>query len=92
MYVTNEKGERIICPHPIEFRTVREVLGEGASDTLVKQRTGHLQKWLCLECLRTCSLDLDRDSHKCSHCDSAKGKSVKDMVDQPCPKCSAGTI
>ncbi len=92
MYVINDRGERILCLHPGEFYTVLKVLGEDASDSLIKQRTGHLQKWLCLECLQTCSLDLNRDPHKCSHCASANGKFVNGMIDQPCPKCSAGTI
>jgi len=92
MYATNAEGERIICPHPGEIYTVRSVIGDNASEDEYRERTGHLQKWLCLSCLQTSSLDFERDPHICSHCGSASGESVKELIDKPCPGCKVGTI
>jgi hypothetical protein len=92
VYVTDEKGERIICPHPIEFDTVLRVLGKNATKELIDERTGELQHWLCLSCLSVCELDLKRDRHECGSCRSTEGKSVMNMIGETCPKCGKGKI
>lgn len=93
MYVTDDGGKRIVCPHPLEFRTVRKVLGEHAGDErLLEERTGFLQMWVCLDCLSRHRLDLERDEHKCDQCGSMRGSSAIEMIDKICPKCKQGKI
>jgi hypothetical protein len=91
-YVTNDQGERVICPHPIESFIIDGILGKHPSRYLMKQRTGMLRRWLCLSCLATCRLDFDRDDHRCAHCGSPDGKPVVDMLGKPCRTCRTGII
>ena len=38
MYVTDQTGKRIVCPHPCEFATVSQVLGANAPRELTSTR------------------------------------------------------
>lgn len=93
VYVTDDRGERIICPHPNEFSIIEEVLGARArSERTHKDRVGFLQVWVCLDCLSKSRLDLDKEEHRCGQCGSLRGKSDKELIDNTCPKCTKGTI
>jgi len=105
MYVVNDQGERIVCPHPCEDLTVREVLGPNASRQLTRQRTGFNSYCVCLDCLHQCELDLGnegclffffvrqpRDLWSCPHCRSRKIRTVDELTGEPCPECQVGTI
>ncbi len=92
MYVTDEAGKRVVCPHPCEYAVVSEVLGADAPPELVEQRTGFNSDGVCLDCLAQFSIDLDRDARACQKCKSARIATVQELVGKPCPKCKAGTI
>ena len=61
MYVVDEKGNRVRCPHPGEDRTVLDVLGKDASEEEIRTRTGFNSFCLCLNCLTQLELDIGRD-------------------------------
>lgn len=42
MYVTDQTGKRMVCPHPCEFTTVWQGIGDGAKYQVKKGRTGPL--------------------------------------------------
>jgi DNA-directed RNA polymerase subunit RPC12/RpoP len=92
MYVTDQTGKRIVCPHPCEFATVYQVLGANAPRELIQQRTGFNSDCLCLDCLKEFNIDLKRDARACPHCNSNRIGSLQELVDGPCPKCKEGTI
>jgi DNA-directed RNA polymerase subunit RPC12/RpoP len=92
MYVTDEAGARIVCPHPAEHVTVTKVLGEGAPGKLIRERTGFSSHCVCLDCLHQFDLDLERDERGCPQCGSAVVKSLREMIGKPCPKCKRGTV
>ncbi|NLB70306.1 MAG: hypothetical protein GX804_11625 [Lentisphaerae bacterium] len=92
MYVIDDDGKRIVCPHPREFATVAEVLGDDAPPELVELRTGFNSYCLCLECLKKVELDLDRDLRECPKCTSNNITSLSELVGHSCPKCKEGTI
>ena len=91
-YVTDENGQKIICPHPGDFFQIYEVLGESASGELVDQRTGFNSDCLCLDCLAKFQIDLKREQRICPKCRSNHVNSVKELVGEPCPKCKDGTV
>ena len=92
MYVADDAGDRIICPHPSEFDTVEKVLGPNPAAELVQQRTGFLQAWFCQACRKVSRLDLQRDPRRCTHCGSEKGTPVNELIGKICPQCQAGSI
>jgi hypothetical protein len=94
MYVTDQTGKRIKCPHPHEFWTVAEVLRAEATRTeeLIEQRTGFNSYCLCLDCLANLEIDLERDARVCPSCKSTHIASLREMVGGTCPKCKEGTI
>ncbi len=57
-YVEDDKGNRIVCPHPAEASTVEKVLGKKPSPELVQERTGFNSYCVCLDCLHQFKADL----------------------------------
>jgi len=108
MYVEDDKKNRIVCPHPEEYRTVVKVLGENAPENLIKARTGFNSYCLCLDCLHQFEADLGdeqanpwrksygamrpKDERKCPQCRSTNIKTVFELIGTPCPKCKDGVI
>jgi len=92
MYVEDDDGRRIICPHPGERSTVAEALGKDAPRELVEARTGFNSHCVCLDCLGQFKLDIKKDDRRCPHCNSRKVKTVRELVGEPCPKCKEGVI
>jgi len=62
MYVIDEKGNRVRCPHPKEHSIVFEVLGKEATEEEIKNRIGFNSFCLCLDCLTQLELDIGRDN------------------------------
>lgn len=92
MYVTDNAGKRIACPHPNEFRVIYSVLGKNISDEVRKQRTGIKRGYLCMDCLSIIELDRDRDKIVCSKCNSSRLAAEDDLIGNACPICKEGTI
>ena len=92
MYVIDRRGLRIPCPHPGEYDKVYKVLGKKASDELIRERTGFNSDCVCLECLGQFFLDIKRDERKCPYCESTRIRTIRQLVDQICPKCKNGHI
>lgn len=96
MYVEDDDGKRIVCPHPGEARTVERVLGKNASKDLRKKRTGFSSYCICLDCLHQFEADLrDEKLNEWrfgygfpSFKDAFRGTpGMKD--ERKCPKCSS---
>jgi hypothetical protein len=92
MYVTDDAGKRIICPHPGEMYTVYSVIGQDASHEQYMERTGFNSDCFCMDCLSQFRLDLDRDERTCNKCGSINVVSTKESVGKPCPQCKKGVI
>lgn len=58
MYVEDDEGNRITCPHPDEIGTVLSVLGRDAPSELIRERTGSNSYCLCLDCLKKFEADV----------------------------------
>ena len=92
MYVKNSCGEKIVCPHPAEMCVVYEVLGEDASDELVREMTVHNSYCICLSCLSQFEMDVDKETRNCPICDSSQIRTVLELENDVCPKCNIGAI
>jgi hypothetical protein len=68
MYVLKQNGDMTRCIHPGERWTIDSVLGEDASDELIRQRTGFDSDCVCLDCLSQFRLDLKREARICRDC------------------------
>lgn len=96
MYVIDDSRNKIPCPHPGEAYTVYDVLGNEASDELIKERTGFNSYCVCLDCLQEFELDLG---------DEEKGQpwrfyysimfhkgSLQKRDARRCPKCDSSDV
>ena len=107
MYVIDNNGRRIVCPHPGEASVVAEILkidedtlfgfpwllrSDDAPVQLLEERTGFNSYCVCLDCVSQFELDIDRDERKCPKCGSEKVRTEPEMVGEPCPKCKKGTV
>lgn len=108
LYVINDAGERIVCPHPGEGFTIAKVLGSDASPETVRARIGFNSYCLCCDCLHQFEADIvdesrnvwrdyygtvvGRDPRRCPACGSSLVRTVWELVGRPCPKCETGTI
>jgi len=99
MYVVNDSGERISCPHPIESMVVDEVLGVNAGRSVVRARTGFNSHCLCLDCLH----QFDADLGHCPHLLIGAGRILRfflqgfvgvreDRDERVCPSCGSGNV
>ena len=61
MYIIDNSGKRIVCPHPEEMWTVFKVLEENDSMEVIEARTGFNSYCVCLICLRQFELDIGDD-------------------------------
>jgi RNA polymerase subunit RPABC4/transcription elongation factor Spt4 len=92
MYVIDDQGNRVVCPHPGEFRKAHEVLGDNYSEEVVAERTGFNSHCLCLDCLTNSDLDMTRDRRECPNCHSQNISTILELVGKQCPKCNDGKI
>ena len=91
MYVEDDSGRRIPCPHPCEWETVIKVLGKNASKDLVKERIGYNSDCVCLDCLRFSQLDLGDDEKTCLSWRYYYG-AVRQKDQRRCPHCGSPNV
>lgn len=107
IYVINDNGERIFCPHPGEASVVAQVLNidentifgfpwllisDNAPINLLKERVGFNSDCVCLDCLCQFEQDINRDGRQCLKCGSKKVKTESEIIGEPCPKCKKGMV
>ena len=91
MYVIDDSGNRIPCPHPGEMRTVVEVLGRGASREKITARTGYNSDCVCLKCLSQFTLDIGDEEIVESSWRYFYG-ATKRRDRRRCPECGSGWV
>ena len=91
-YAVDDRGERVTCPHPGEFQTIREVTGMDYAEARAAGRMGYAQHCICGRCLQQFDLDLDRDARVCPGCSSPDVRSLRESVGKRCPQCGVGLI
>jgi hypothetical protein len=92
LHVLDAGGRFVRCLHPLEHRTIREVLGKDAEDEPVRQRTVRLHRWLCLDCLAAGEHPRGSGAVRCAGCGSERGAFLADMDASPCPACGGGRM
>lgn len=91
-YAVDVNGARVTCPHPGEFHTIFQVTGMRYAAATTAGRVGFGSDCVCTTCLEQFRLDLDRDRRACLKCGSTAVRSVREAIDQECPKCRSGVI
>ncbi len=93
MYVEDDSGKRIVCPHPGEMRTVAKVLGENANRELIEARTGFNSYCVCLDCLKQFELDIgDDEQSKSSWRYFYLYRATKRKDERRCPYCNSQNV
>lgn len=95
MYVVNDQGKRMACPHPSEFETIKEVTGYSLFDPNIPKGAiiiGFNSDCLCPACLNKFDLDVTKDERKCPKCGSGEVHTSEEMVGKECPRCHKGII
>lgn len=90
LYVLDDYGNRVMCPHPGEELTLKEVLGENPPLEVFEARRGFNAHSVCLNCLEKFDMDPDWDERICSRCGSTDIKTARELVGKPCPRCKEG--
>ena len=83
---------RVLCPHPMEFITVQNVLGEDPSEETREARTGFNSYCVCRDCVSQFALDMERDERRCPECDGGRVATLDELVGEACPNCAEGTF
>ncbi len=91
-YAVNDLGQRVVCPHPLEFAIVQRTTGLDYTEATQTGRVGYAQHCVCLNCLKQFDLDLERDTLVCPECSAPQVRSVRELVGQKCPRCKVGLI
>jgi len=91
MYVEDDGGERVVCPHPGERRKVAEVLGQDANSELIKARTGFNSDCVCLDCLEQFELDIGDDEQSRSSWRYFYG-ATRRKDERRCPHCNSRNV
>jgi len=92
LYIVDANGKRVPCRHPLEQKTIREVLGNDISTDDAVARIGREHPWLCASCLSVTDLDPKNDELCCSQCGSKIGRLFSDLHGWECPACGKGTV
>lgn len=90
MYVIDDSGKRIVCPHPGEMFTVSKVLGENVSREVIEARMGFNSDCVCLSCLRQFELDIGDDEKAESLRYSYRATMRRD--ERRCPHCKSPNV
>lgn len=90
VYAVNEEGDRVICPHPGEWRHVRDVTGLYIYDAITRGKVGSLHPCVCTNCLHQFELDFKNDEQACPECSSPSIRSELELVGEVCPQCGVG--
>jgi len=98
LYVEDDNGERIVCPHPEEGFTIAGVLGVSElAPEVVEKRTGFNSPCVCLDCLHQFRADLGEIGWRpCQSSESImdwKRPSHREEKDKrECPKCGSKNV
>ena len=98
MYVVDDCGVRIACPHPGESEIIERVLGPDAPRELIKARTGFNSDCVCLDCLQQFQADLGHQSRSllenasCTCLTRIANMASPDKDDRLCPKCGSENV
>lgn len=92
MYVTDDSGERHLCPHPLEYTIAERYLGSQVSDQVLKERTGYYEDHFCSFCFEIFLLDSEKDPMRCKKCGKKGMKRGIELANQNCPKCKKGVF
>ena len=107
MYVEDDDGKRIVCPHPAEEFIIRKVLGDDAPEELIKKRVGFNSDCICLDCLHQFQADIalrpyfvfvhrdqkqPKDRRVCPKCNSSLIQTTLESIGKICPRCKEGQI
>lgn len=92
VYAVNEDGDRVVCPHPGEWRHVKDMTGLNIYDAITQQKVGSLYPCVCTDCLSQFELDFKNDEQACPVCSSRSVRSELDLVGEVCPQCCTGAF
>ena len=91
-YAVDDPGRRVVCPHPSEPWTSREVTGMSCTEARAAARSGFAQDCVCSTCLTQFTLDIERDPRICPACASPEVATLRELIGKRCPRCRVGTI
>ena len=91
MYVEDDAGNRIVCPHPEETSTVFHVLGKHASPEKIRVRTGFNSYCVCLSCKEQFELDLGDEEQSESSWRFFYGATAR-KDKRMCPHCASQDV
>ena len=89
-YAVATDGARVTTGEHPSSAMVQKITGLDYWSAYGAGRTGYLSQCLCLDCLETQELDLERDRKRCTRCDSERVYSRRGLAGAPCPKCERG--
>ena len=92
MYVLDEGGTRVPCPHPSEDDAVLEVTGLSIEMAERRGRIVYVRPYLCVTCGEVGELDRTRDPERCVACGSASVVAFAAVQEAGCPRCSAPSL
>jgi predicted Zn-ribbon and HTH transcriptional regulator len=92
LYALNSAGERIVCPHPMEMKTVQRVTGLDWHGARTRGFLGHVSYCLCFTCTHQFELDVERDPKQCPECKSLEVRTANASLGAQCPRCHKETL
>ena len=95
MYVLDADGNRVICPHPLEFTTVERVTGMSWDSAPEKGLVHYAIQALCLRCAEVFDAEYEAGkplNAQCPKCGVADARSVLDSAGTRCPQCHEGSL
>jgi hypothetical protein len=91
-YALSEKGERVSTGMHPSAAKVQEITGMDYWTANGAGRAGYLSHCVCLDCLESQDLDLERDKKRCARCDSERVFSRRGLPSEDCPRCRSGRL
>ncbi len=92
MYVLDDRGTRVICPHPTEDDTVMEVTGLEFEEAEAAGLIRYMRPYLCLTCEAVSTLDRNHDAIQCQACGSGSLVFFGEVEGRACPRCGAASL
>jgi len=95
LYVEDDQGKRISCPHPCESIVIFEVLGKKADDKeILKEKIGFNSHCLCFDCLYQFEADLRDEKNNSYRRFLAQnfGFNGKEKDKRECPHCMSRNV
>ena len=92
MYVLDKAGNRVPCPHPLEWDTIQRVTGSDWASAAAKGLLGFVSLCLCFTCASHFELDVERDVKRCPACSSLDVRTANASKGAVCPRCQKGIL